>query len=167
MRAGRAALLSLLAGIGLGSCQVQQAPDAGGATAGDAAPERPRMEILQVEGVLSLPVFSSAVRAGDFLFLSGMVGTVGNTRTLAEGGAAAEARQTMENIRLILDAAGASFEDVVKCTVFLADIGDYAAVNGVYAEYFPSRPPARSAVAGSGIALGARVEIVCLALAVD
>lgn len=161
----RAALLTVV--IGVVGCQVQEAPEPGRATAVDAEPERPPMEFLEVEGVLSLPVFSSAVRAGDFLFLSGMIGTVGNTRTLAEGGAAGEARQTMENIRLVLDAAGASFEDVVKCTVFLADIGDYAAVNEVYAEYFPSRPPARSAVAGSGIALGARVEIECLALAVD
>ena len=69
----------------------------------------------------------------------------------------------MDNIITVLDAAGATLEDLVKCTVFLADIDDYAAMNAVYVEYFPSDPPARSAVAGGGLALGALVEIECIA----
>jgi reactive intermediate/imine deaminase len=80
-----------------------------------------------------------------------------------EGGIEAETRQTMENIIAVLDAADATLRDLIKCTVFLADIGDYAAMNLVYAEYFPSDPPARSALAGSGLALGALVEIECIA----
>jgi 2-iminobutanoate/2-iminopropanoate deaminase len=82
---------------------------------------------------------------------------------LIEGGAQVETRQTMENIITVLEAAGLGLEDVVKCTVFLADIADYGAVNEVYATFFPSEPPARSAIAGSGLALGARVEIECIA----
>jgi 2-iminobutanoate/2-iminopropanoate deaminase len=69
----------------------------------------------------------------------------------------------MQNIIAVLDAAGATLLDVIKCTVFLADIDDYAAVNEAYVQYFPTDPPARSAVAGSGLALGARVEIECIA----
>jgi len=69
----------------------------------------------------------------------------------------------MENIRTVLTAAGTNFAHVVKCTVFLVDIADYAAMNEVYASYFPASPPARSTVAGSGLALGARVEIECIA----
>ena len=69
----------------------------------------------------------------------------------------------MENIVTVLDAAGLTLEDLVKCTVFLADIADYAAMNEVYVEFFPASPPARSAMAGSGLALGALVEIECIA----
>jgi enamine deaminase RidA (YjgF/YER057c/UK114 family) len=67
--------------------------------------------------------------------------------------------------RAEVDAAGATLDDLLKCTVFLADIDDYAAVNAVYLEYMPSPPPARSALAGSGLALGALVEIECIAAA--
>ena len=69
----------------------------------------------------------------------------------------------MENIIAVLEAAGLGLEDLVKCTVFLANIDDYAAVNEVYATFFPSEPPARSALAGSGLALGALIEIECIA----
>jgi reactive intermediate/imine deaminase len=79
------------------------------------------------------------------------------------GGIVPETRRTLENIRGILEAAGSSLDRVVKCTVYLADIGDFAAMNEVYASFFPSDPPARSTIAGSGLALGARVEIECLA----
>ena len=81
------------------------------------------------------------------------------------GGITPEARQTMENIRTVLEAAGSSLDRVFKCTVFLADISDYSAMNTVYASYFSNNPPARSTVAGSGLALGARVEIECMATA--
>jgi reactive intermediate/imine deaminase len=75
-----------------------------------------------------------------------------------------ETRQTLENIKATLEYAGSSMERVVKCTVFLKDIADYAAMNEVYASYFPQDPPARSTVAGSGLALNAQVEIECMAL---
>ena len=129
------------------------------------APSSTRREIIQPEGVARLPVFSSAVRSGDLIFLSGALGALPGVDPpqLVEGGIEAETRQTMENIIAVLDAAGATLEDLIKCTVFLADIDDYAAMNAVYLEYFPSDPPARSALAGSGLALGALVEIECIA----
>lgn len=127
--------------------------------------ESTRRQIIQPEGVARLPVFSSAIRSGDLIFLSGQLGALPGVTPpqVIEGGIEAETRQTMENIIAVLDAADATLEDLIKCTVFLADIGDYAAMNLVYAEYFPSDPPARSALAGSGLALGALVEIECIA----
>ena len=118
-------------------------------------------QIIQPEGVARLPVFSSAVRTGDLLFLSGQIGALPGVSPpqVIEGGVQAETHQTMENIITVLEAAGLGLGDLVKCTVFLADIADYAAVNEVYASYFQSDPPARSAVAGSGLALGSLVEI--------
>jgi reactive intermediate/imine deaminase len=109
--------------------------------------------------------FSSAVRVGDLIFLSGQIGNVPGTRELADTGAGGQTRQTLENIKTVLTAAGSALERVVKCTVFLVDMRDCAAMNLVYAEYFPKDPPARSTVAGTGLALGARVEIECIAMA--
>tara|TARA_B100002052_G_C15632706_1_gene484735 strand:- start:186 stop:497 length:312 start_codon:yes stop_codon:yes gene_type:complete len=99
--------------------------------------------------------------------LSGQLGAVPgeNPPRIVEGGIEAETRQTIENIAAVLDAAGATLQDLLKCTVFLADIEDYAAMNAVYAEYFKSDPPARAALAGSGLALGALVELDCIAVA--
>jgi reactive intermediate/imine deaminase len=114
--------------------------------------------------VRGLP-FSSAVRVGNMLYLSGQIGNVPGTRQLADTGIAGQTRQALENVKAVLAAAGSSLDRAVKCTVFLADIRDYAAMNVVYATYFPKDPPARSTVAGSGLALGARVEIECLAVA--
>src|SRR5438128_8918695 len=114
--------------------------------------------------VRGLP-FSSAVRVGNMLYLSGQIGNVPGTRQLADTGIAGQTKQVLENVKGVLAAAGSSLERVVKCTVFLADIKDYAAMNAVYATYFSKDPPARSTVAGSGLALGARVEIECLATA--
>ena len=112
---------------------------------------------------LNLP-FSAAVRVGNVLYLSGQLGTVPGTRQLADTGIAGQTKQALENVKGVLAAAGSSLERVVKCTVFLADIKDYAAMNAVYATYFSKDPPARSTVAGSGLALGARVEIECIAV---
>lgn len=122
-------------------------------------------QVIQVPGALSGLPFSPAVRTGNLIYLSGQIGNLPGTRQLAPGGIAAETRQAMENIRAVLAAAGTDLSRVVKCTVFLVDIGDYAAMNEVYAGYFPASPPARSTVAGSGLALGARVEIECIAAA--
>lgn len=129
-----------------------------------AAAAAQEKEVIQVPGALEGMPFSSAVRVGDLLYLSGQIGTLPGTRDLPQGGVGPETRQTLENVRGVLEHAGSSLERVVKCTVFLADIADYAAMNEVYRTYFPERPPARSTVAGSGLALGARVEIECIAL---
>jgi reactive intermediate/imine deaminase len=113
---------------------------------------------------LGLPL-SSVVKVGNLLFLSGQIGAKPGTRGPVEGGTEAEVRQAMENIRATLENAGSSMDRVVKCTVFLADMADYAAMNQVYSSFFPKDPPARSTVAVKGLALGAHVEIECIAVA--
>ncbi len=111
---------------------------------------------------LDLP-FSEAVRVGDMLYLSGQIGTLPNAVALIEGGIAPETRQTMENIREVLEANGASLNDVVKCTLMLADIAEWKEASDIYRSYFTENLPARSAFATTGLALGARVEIECMA----
>ncbi len=106
--------------------------------------------------------FSEAVRVGDMLWLSGQLGTDA-TGALVAGGIAAETRQTIENMRRVLERHGSSLDHVVKVTVMLADIGEWGAMNEVYRGFFPRHFPARSAFATSGLALGARVEIECWA----
>jgi reactive intermediate/imine deaminase len=121
-------------------------------------------QVIQLPGALPGLPFSSAVRVGNVLYLSGQIGNRPGTTELAPGGIGPETRQTLENIKAVLEYAGSSLGRVFKCTVFLRDIGDFAAMNEVYRTFFPADPPARSTVAGSGLALGARVEIECLAL---
>ena len=104
--------------------------------------------------------FSEAVRVGDLLFVSGQLGNRPGTLELVPGGIAAEARQTMENVKATLERHGASLANVVKCTVFLADMAEWRDFNKVYLEYFaPDRLPARSALGASGLALGGRIEL--------
>jgi len=122
-------------------------------------------QTIRMPGSLEGLPFSTAVRVGDMLYLSGQVGTRPGTTELVEGGVGAETRQSLENIAAVLAFAGSSLEQVVKCTVFLGDIADYQEMNAVYREFFMEDPPARSTVAGSGLALGASVEIECTALA--
>ncbi len=116
---------------------------------------------VPVAGNPSLP-FSAAVRVGDMLYLSGQIGT-DSTGKLVAGGIAPETRQTMENIRAVVERNGSSMERVVKCLVMLRDMDEWGAMNQVYVTYFPGHLPARSAMGASGLALGARVEIECLA----
>ena len=129
-----------------------------GVTSALAAQDR---QVVNVPGATSGLPFSSSVRTGNLLFLSGQIGTT--SAGLVPGGIRAEVRQTLENIRGVLEASGSSLSRVVKCTVFLADIADFAAMNEVYRSYFPQDPPARSTIAASGLVLGARVEIECIA----
>jgi 2-iminobutanoate/2-iminopropanoate deaminase len=111
--------------------------------------------------------FSEAVRVDDTLYLSGQVATQPGVLELVPGGMEAEARQVLGNIRTVLEANGLGLEDVVKCTVMLADIAEWPLFNEVYAEFFSAPFPARSAFAASGLALGARVELECLAVFPD
>lgn len=106
--------------------------------------------------------FSQAVRAGDFLFLAGQLGTDASGK-LVSGGIVPEARQTLENVKAVLEQNGASLGDVVKCTVFLADMAEWSTFNGVYTQFFAKPYPARSAFGASGLALGSRVELECIA----
>ena len=109
--------------------------------------------------------FSLAVRVGDVLHLSGALGAVPGTMNLAPGGIEAQTKQTMENIGAVLKANGLSFDDVFKCTVMMADMKEWPAFNAVYVTYFkPDRLPARSAFGANGLALGAAVEMECMAM---
>lgn len=121
-----------------------------------------KVEHYSTNPEMELP-FSDAVRVGHMLYLSGKIGNIPGTPNLAEGGIQGETRQTMENIKASLEKHGSSLGEVVKCTVFLADIKEWGAMNEVYKTYFPINPPARSALGSSGLALDARVEIECLA----
>ena len=114
-------------------------------------------------GASAMP-FSESVQAGDMLYLSGQIGVAPGTTALAPGGIEGETRQTMENIRSVLSRRGLDFDDVVKCTVMLADMRDWAAFNAVYVSYFTSgRLPARSAFGSNGLAYGGRIELECWA----
>lgn len=112
---------------------------------------------------LALP-FSEAVRVGNLLFLSGQVGNLPGTKQLVPGGIAEQTHQTLRNMATILKRHGSSLDHVVKCTVFIADIDEWPAMNEVYKTYFGLRPPARSALGANGLALGARLEIECIAV---
>ena len=112
-------------------------------------------------GPRKLPL-STAYRAGDLIFVSGQV-AFGADGKLVAGGIEAETRQTLDNIAAVLSQADASLSDVVKVTVWLADLDEFAAFNAVYATYFPKTPPARSTVE-AGLMLGARVEIEAVAI---
>lgn len=123
-------------------------------------------EVVAVPGATPSPNYSPAIRSGNFIFLAGAVGSVpGGEFRLVEGGIVPETRQVLENIQEVIEAAGGTMADMLKCTVFLADIEDYAAMNEVYVTFFPSDPPARSAFATGGLPFDARVEIECMAAA--
>jgi 2-iminobutanoate/2-iminopropanoate deaminase len=106
--------------------------------------------------------FSEAVRFGKTLYVSGQIGNQPGTLTLAPGGIAAEARQALENIKSILERHDSSMDQVVKCTVFMADIKEWPAFNEVYRGFFKAHYPARSALAASGLAFNARTEVECI-----
>lgn len=108
--------------------------------------------------------FSEAVQVGNMLIVSGQIGNVPGKLELVPGGIGPESRQVLENIRAILERHGASLKDVVKCTIFLADIGEWGAFNAVYREVFSPPYPARSALGSSGLVFGARTEVECLAV---
>jgi len=126
------------------------------------AAETAKPEFLNTKESLErgLP-FSEAVRAGDLIFLAGQIGD--KDGKVVPGGIVPEARQAMQHIKDVLERNGSSLSDVVKCTVFLADIADWPAFNNVYREFFKQPFPARSALAASGLAMNARVEVECIA----
>ena len=107
--------------------------------------------------------FSDAVRAGGLLFQSGRIGNLPGTLQLVPGGIQAETKQALENIRDGFARHGLGMERVVKCTVFMADMKEWPAMNEIYVQFFPAGKPARSALGANGLALGARVEIECIA----
>ena len=136
------------------------------ACANAPAPEQPATPVEYLNSGEVLPTglpFSEAVRVGDTLYLSGQIGIVPGSLELVPGGLENEARQTMKNIETTLAAHGHSMGDVVKCTVMLADTSEWPAFNDIYASFFENPYPARSALGANGLALGARVEVECIA----
>lgn len=111
----------------------------------------------------ALGPYSAGIKTGEMVFLSGQLGLDPQTGKLAEGGVVAQAQQSLKNIEALLAAAGATFDNVVKTTVFLADIADFAAVNEVYASKFTEPYPARSAVQVGALPVGGLVEIEVVA----
>jgi 2-iminobutanoate/2-iminopropanoate deaminase len=123
-------------------------------------------EVIIPEGSAKpLAPYSPAILVnGHLLFTSGQVGIDPEIGKLVEGGVAAQAEQVMKNIKVLLEAAGAGFDSVIKTTVFLTDMNDYGTVNEIYGKYFTDEPPARSAIAVVGLPIGALVEIEAIAI---
>ncbi len=123
------------------------------------------MEFLNSGKVLpaGLP-FSEAVRVGNVLYLSGQMGIVPGSTRLVTGGIREEAKQALMNIRATLEAHGLTMRDVAKCTIMLADISEWQVFNEVYKGFFEPPYPVRSALGANGLALGARVEVECVAV---
>jgi len=111
----------------------------------------------------ALGPYSQAIRSGDFVFCAGQVAIDPATGALVDGGAAEQTRQAMRNLTAVLEAAGLSPAHIVKTTIFLVSMDDFAAVNAVYAESFAADPPARATIAVAALPLGARVEIEAIA----
>ena len=148
------ALAGLMTVAVLTGCAAKGAPVTGAAPVFHTSPD----------SLMKTLPFSEVVQVGDLLFLSGQIGVLPGTSTLAPGGIGPESRQTLENIRAILERHGATLKDVVKCTVFLADMAEWGAFNVVYREFFTAPYPARSALGSSGLAFKARVEVECVAV---
>ena len=123
-----------------------------------------KKEIVTTEKAKAIGPYSLGVKAGHFVFCSGQLGLDQATGNLVEGGVEAETRQALINLTTILQAAGSSMERVVKTTVFLRDMNDFARMNAVYAEFFQSEPPARSTFQVAALPRGGAVEIEAIAL---
>jgi reactive intermediate/imine deaminase len=128
-----------------------------------AAQDKPVLQYIAPAGAATTLPFSPAVRVGNMLYLAGQLGT-DSTNKLAVGGIEAETRQALSNIKRVLEANGSDMDHVVKCLVMLADIAEWGKMNGVYVTFFPTHRPARSAFGATGLALGGRVEIECMAV---
>ena len=131
-------------------------------TSSPTPPAAPNRSII-AEGLGRLPQFSHATVAGELIFVSGTLGTLGEAFDLAPGGTGPETTQTLRNIETILRAAGAELSDVVKVSVYLSDMSTFAEMNKAYSKFFGEDPPARITVGGAVLALGAAVEIECVA----
>jgi len=108
--------------------------------------------------------YSQAIRAGAFVYTAGQVGIDPAVGKLVDGGIAEQTRQALDNIKSILEAAGTSIDLVIKTTVFMTDLSQFATMNAAYAEFFPANPPGRSTVQVAALPLGALVEIEAVAV---
>lgn len=119
--------------------------------------------VNSLEAPAAIGPYSQAIDAGDFVFLSGQVPIDPKTGELVQGDIATQTERVLENLGAVLHAAGCSFGDVVKTTIYLMDLGDFQTVNAVYAKRFPAAPPARATVQVAALPKGARVEIDAIA----
>jgi 2-iminobutanoate/2-iminopropanoate deaminase len=122
-----------------------------------------RQAVSSAGAPAALGPYSQGIAVDGFVFCSGQIGLDPATGNLVEGGVEAQADRALRNLIAVLDAAGSTMADVVKTTIFLADIGDFAAVNAVYAKHMPDPPPARSTFAVGALPKGAAVEIEAIA----
>lgn len=122
-------------------------------------------ELINVKGApAAVGPYSHAVRASGLVWFSGQIGLDPESGAVVEGGTAAEARQALRNLVWLLEGAGCEVGDVVKTTIYLIEMSDFAVVNEIYGEVFGSSPPARACVAVAGLPKGARVEIDAIAI---
>lgn len=145
--------------------EVERLPEESDAREPETGSENMTRQVLSSERIPpAVGPYSQAVRAGELLFCSGIVGLAPATGKLVEGEFEAEVRQVLDNLRTLLADCDLGLEHVVKTTVFLTDLAQFAELNGIYAEYFPQAPPARSAVQVAALPLGARIEVEAIAL---
>lgn len=122
-----------------------------------------RQAISTTSAPAAVGPYSQGIAVGDLVFCSGQIGLDPASGALVDGGVEAQAERALQNLDAVLDAAGCTFADLVKTTVFLADIDDFAAINAVYARFMPDPPPARSTFAVGALPKGARIEIEAIA----
>jgi reactive intermediate/imine deaminase len=122
-----------------------------------------KQEVSTTSAPKAIGPYSQAVRSGEWIVLSGQIGLDPASGNLVSGGIEAETRQVLANLRAVLEAAGASFADVLRTTIYLTDLGEFARVNEIYAEHFGAPYPARATVGVASLPRGARVEIDALA----
>jgi 2-iminobutanoate/2-iminopropanoate deaminase len=126
--------------------------------------EQTKITVTSTKGPKAIGPYSAAVKTDSFVFTSGQLGLDPYTNELVPGGVEAETRKALENLQLVLEAAGTKLANVVKTTVFLNDIQEFSKMNSIYAEFFPENPPARSAIQVAALPKGAAVEIESIAL---
>lgn len=124
----------------------------------------PKQAVFTENAPVPVGAYSQAIIANGLVYTAGQVPLAPGAGQLVAGGIEEQTRQSLENIQAVLEAAGTSLANVVKVTVFLADINDFAQFNAVYGEYFPQHPPARSAIQAGALPLDARIEIEAVAL---
>ena len=124
----------------------------------------PQQVIATENAPAAVGAYSQGIIANGFVFTAGQIPLIPGTSDLREGGIQAQTRQSLNNIKAVLETAGSGMDKIVKTTVFLADINDFAAFNAVYGEFFSADPPARSTVQAGGLPVGALVEIEAIAL---
>ena len=124
-----------------------------------------KREIIATESApAAVGPYSQAVRLGDLIYTAGQIALAPGTGQLVEGDITAQTRQVMENLAAVLQAADSNLANIIKTTIFVVDLGDFAAINAAYGEFFADEPPARSTVEVAALPLGAQVEIEVVAI---